>query len=109
MQELNFRIREAFQNGIRREPTPTANVAYLERCMNLVPREGGLATVPTFSRPGPDAIDAQLEARVGGHHQSRGAGIVGQIIELLEAARRVKGVLVPGGAHRDPPAEPEAR
>ena len=52
MQELNFRIREAFQNGIRREPTPTANVAYLERCMNLVPREGGLATVPTFARPG---------------------------------------------------------
>ena len=52
MQELNFRIREAFQNGIRKEPTPTANIAYLESCMNLVPREGGLATVPTFERPG---------------------------------------------------------
>lgn len=52
MQELNFRIREALQNGIRREPTPTANIAYLESCQNLVPRQGGLATVPTFARPG---------------------------------------------------------
>lgn len=52
MQEMNFRIREALKNGIRREPTPTANVAYLESCANLIPDEGGLSTVPGFARPG---------------------------------------------------------
>ena len=59
MQELNFRIREALQNGIRREPTPTANIAYLESCQNLIPEAGGLSTVPTFARPGDLATAAE--------------------------------------------------
>lgn len=52
MQELNFRIAEAFRNGIRREPTPTANVAFVESCQNLIPDTGGLSSVPGFARPG---------------------------------------------------------
>ena len=51
MQQLNYRIREAFSNGESPDPMAEPNIPYLDRCYGLVPREVGCVDPYVITQP----------------------------------------------------------
>lgn len=52
MIENSFEIYQSFRNGLQPEVEPRVGASYMQNMENLIPRESGMATPPTISRPG---------------------------------------------------------